>query len=206
MQAVSSSITSLGVAAGPIPTVDGSPAHGEDRTSANKPQQATRRSESNQGSRATDRAPRACWSKTLASRRRSMRPSRRSKRSRHTVAAITALAFCACQGAGPVRVREVFDLVNPGMSCAEVEAMLGQPVLRCSSFVSPLVGDEEAWYLPPPEIRLLDAPWGPGTICVVYSHDNRVISKRLNPQLREPQATLGTKAHQPTGAPRGAGG
>ena len=135
-----------------------------------------------------------------------MRPHRRTKLSLLAVAAITAGAFCAYQRAGQVRVREVFDLIKPGMLCAEVEAMLGQPVLRYSAVVSPLVGDDEAWYLPPPEIGPVDAPWGPGTICVVYSLDNRVVSKRLNPQWREPQGTLANKTQQPTGAPSGAGG
>ena len=105
-----------------------------------------------------------------------------------------------------MRVRVLFDSVQPGMSSAEVDAMLGQPVLRYCTVVPPRVGNDEAWYLPPPEIGPLDAPWGPGTICVVYSVDNRVVSKQLNPQWREPQGTLANKPKQPTGAPSGAGG
>jgi hypothetical protein len=98
-------------------------------------------------------------------------------------------------------VQEVFDSINPGMSCAEVEATLGKPVLRYCTVVPPRVGDDEAWYLPPPEIGPFDAPWGPGTICVVYSVDNTVVAKRLNPQWRAPE-TLANKSLQSNGAAR----
>lgn len=116
-----------------------------------------------------------------------MRPPRHSKLALLVRFAIPVVALSACQATGPLRVRDVFDRITPGMSCAEVEAMLGQPVLRCCTVATPRVGNDEAWYLPPPEIGPLDAPWGQGAIFVVYSVDNRVVSKRLNPQWREPE-------------------
>jgi hypothetical protein len=122
---------------------------------------------------------------TLAIRMTHMRPHHRRTLGL-TVAAISRVAMCACQGTSPVCGRELFDSVKPGMSCAEVESLLGRPVLRYCTVAPPGVGNDEAWYLPPPEIGPVDSPWGPGTIGVVYAMDNRVVSKRLNPQWREP--------------------
>lgn len=108
---------------------------------------------------------------------------------RLAMSAIVTLAICGCQGTGAVPARALFAEIRPGMSCAQVEALLGPPLVRHSTVTPPRVGDDEAWYLPPPAIGLLDAPWGPGTIRVVYSADNRVRAKELSPQWRDAQDT-----------------
>src|SRR5262245_55878682 len=97
--------------------------------------------------------------------------------------ALTGQTVFGCASQQPVSVRERFEGIQVGMPRSEVEARLGHPVL-CYN-VHPLVVDEEAWYLPPPQIGLVDAPWGPGSICVRYTIDGRVASKDLNPQCQE---------------------
>jgi hypothetical protein len=119
-----------------------------------------------------------------------MQPTHRHRAPLFAAAALPALALTCCRA--PLSVRESFELVQPGMSCAEVEAVLGAPRLRYCTVLPPRLGDDEAWYLEPPALGPVDAPWGPGTICVVYSVDDRVVEKRLNPQWRTTEPRLAT--------------
>jgi hypothetical protein len=118
--------------------------------------------------------------------------------------AIHEVTGCASQRA--LTVPELFDGIRVGMSCTEVETMLGRPVLRYATVMPPRLGEDEAWYLPPPDLDPIESPWGWGAILVVYSVDGRVASKELNPQWRESKKPLANKTQQPTGAPSGAGG
>jgi hypothetical protein len=75
--------------------------------------------------------------------------------------------------------RELFAMVEIGMSRSDVDALLGAPG------VPQLSSDGEVWYLPPPPIEPHDSPFAPGTIGVRFASDGTVASKRLNPQFRE---------------------
>lgn len=77
---------------------------------------------------------------------------------------------------------ELFAAIEPGMPRAVVEAKLGAPVAEHAPVLPPLVGECEVWYLPPPTLRPIDSPWGPGSIRIGYSADGRVSDKQLNPQ------------------------
>jgi hypothetical protein len=98
--------------------------------------------------------------------------------------AMLSLAACAVRDDAKPGVVDLFDAIQPGMSCAEVEAMLGPPTERHCTVMPPGIGDDVAWYLPPPEIGLVESPFAAGTIGIDYSPDNVVIAKRLNPQWR----------------------
>jgi len=128
-----------------------------------------------------------------------LRTPRHGKHALLALVAISAVAFGACKGTGPLRVRELFDRIEPGMSCSEVEAMLGQPIARQPTVAPPRAGEDNAWYLPPPSIPLEAAPWGPGTICVVYDPENRVVGKSLNPQWRESETLPNSTPNQASG-------
>lgn len=110
-------------------------------------------------------------------------------RSRCSLLTFLAAAVGACQGApNPVHAKELHDWIEPGMSCAKVESRLGPPVFRYATMAPPRVGDDEAWYLPPPELDLLESPYAPGTIGVVYNRDNMVVAKKFNPQWKRPNS------------------
>jgi hypothetical protein len=75
--------------------------------------------------------------------------------------------------------RELFAHIAVGMPRAKVDALLGPPTVPPSS------PEEEAWYLPPPQLRPEESPFAPGTIGIHFTKDGRVASKRLNPQFRD---------------------
>lgn len=98
-------------------------------------------------------------------------------------------AACVATPAGTTTQR--FHEIPIGAREAEVEALLGAPLLRYVSAETPLPATVDAWYLPPPPLGPVDSPWGPGSIVVTYGSDGRVVGKRLNPHVRdaEPAAT-----------------
>ena len=120
--------------------------------------------------------------------------------------ALAAQTASGCAHHPPPSVRELFGAIQVGMPCSEVEARLGPAVARHSTVLPPRVGDDVAWYLPPPELGPADSPWGEGSICVRYTADNRVACKSLNPQCREPEDTLADHPQQPAVVPSGSGG
>lgn len=77
---------------------------------------------------------------------------------------------------------------------AEVEALLGAPLEVRSIGMPPLVGDTEAWYLPPPELSPVDSPYGPGAIKVTFTPEDRVASKLLNPHCRQGRASRANRS------------
>ncbi len=74
---------------------------------------------------------------------------------------------------------ELYLKIQPGMSRAEVDALLGSPT-------SPqlAVGDT-VWYLSAPRIEPHESPAAPGTIGVRFTADGKVASKLMNPQAGE---------------------
>ena len=100
------------------------------------------------------------------------------------VLAVAAPALPGCAHHQP-SARELFDAIQVGMPCSEVEARLGPPVRRYSTVLPPRIGGDEAWYLPAPALEPWEYPWGFGTICVEYTIDDVVASKKLNPQWKE---------------------
>ena len=72
---------------------------------------------------------------------------------------------------------ELFSSLSIGMARVEVEHLLGSPIVGGIEND----GKTELWYLPPPKIREIDSPWGPGAIMIVYRQD-KVIEKKLNRQ------------------------
>lgn len=99
-----------------------------------------------------------------------------------------------------------FHDIRLGASEAEVEALLGAPLLRYVSAEPPLPATVDAWYLPPPPLGPVDSPWGPGSIVVTYASDGRVVAKRLNPHVREPEAAAANAAAEPADEPVRIGG
>ena len=75
--------------------------------------------------------------------------------------------------------------------------MLGAPLLRYASAESPLPATVDAWYLPPPPLGPVDSPWGPGSINVTYGSDGRVVGKRLNPHVQDPESAAVNTATEP---------
>ena len=100
------------------------------------------------------------------------------------ILALAGQGLPGCAHHPPPSARELFDAIQVGMPCSEVEARLGPPVQRYSTVLPPMIGDE-AWYLPPPELGPVDSPWGCGTILIEYTAENRVASKKFNPQWKE---------------------
>jgi hypothetical protein len=97
--------------------------------------------------------------------------------------AVCALLLVTCTERSAPTTRQLFDRIEIGMSRAEVDALLGTPVERYKRGPPPSE-DEHAWYLLPPEIGLVEAPYAPGSIGVVFHPDGRVASKQINPQVR----------------------
>jgi len=106
------------------------------------------------------------------------------------LACLVALLAClpaACVTTPARTTTQRFHDIRIGASEAEVEALLGAPLLRSTSAESPLPATVDAWYLPPPPLGPVDSPWGPGSIVVTYASDGRVVGKRLNPHVRDPE-------------------
>ena len=98
-------------------------------------------------------------------------------RTHQRLTASVVLVLFSCAHPQPeASPRSLYDQVDIGMSRADVEALLGEPVSR--SF------EDEAWYLPPPQLEPAESPYAPGTIGMRFTPDGRVASKRLNPQFR----------------------
>jgi hypothetical protein len=100
------------------------------------------------------------------------------------VLATQSLASCA-HAPSVATTRQLFAKVEIGMSRAEVDALLGEPVSVHHSAPPPSVGEEEGWYLPPPPLDPIDSPFAEGSIGVVFGSEGRVVSKRLNPHVRD---------------------
>lgn len=120
--------------------------------------------------------------------------------------ALAGLFATACASPRPATVPELFDCIRVGMSCSEVESVLGQPVDREATQSPPWRGEQEVWYLPPTALEPVESPWGPGTIRVTYSAEGRVVAKLLNPQWRESLHPRAGAPPQSNAVLRGVGG
>ena len=96
-----------------------------------------------------------------------------------TVAAglVTGCAQSKVAGAPSAKPPELFTTLSVGMTRGEVEGILGEPHFGETRNEN----KSEVWYLPPPKIREIDSPWGPGAIKIVYEQ-GKVITKELNRQ------------------------
>jgi hypothetical protein len=81
--------------------------------------------------------------------------------------------------------RQLFDRIEIGMTREQVDSILGSPVHAWSFEPPPLLGEQEVWYLAPPKLEPVDSPFAEGSIGVTFHPDGRVVSKRLNPHVRE---------------------
>lgn len=110
------------------------------------------------------------------------------------LAALLACLPAACVTTPDRTTTQRFHDIRIGASEAEVEALLGAPLIRYASAEPPLPASVDAWYLPPPPLGPVDSPWGPGSIVVTYESDGRVVGKRLNPHVRDPESAAANAA------------
>ncbi|MBL8738518.1 MAG: hypothetical protein JNL12_18970 [Planctomycetes bacterium] len=113
------------------------------------------------------------------------------------LAALLACLPAACVTTPARTTTQRFHEIRIGASEAEVEALLGAPLIRYASAEPPLPATVDAWYLPPPPLGPVDSPWGPGSIVVTYGSDGRVVGKRLNPHVLDPEPAAANAAAAP---------
>ena len=87
----------------------------------------------------------------------------------------------AASSASSEEIRRLFAAIELGASRSTVEALLGVP--KQVRAEGPLGDVRVAWYLEAPALDGFESPYAPGAIEVRYLVD-RVVQKRLNPQVR----------------------